>query len=65
MTDIKFITYPYTPIKNIKDEQILLKILEIRLRQVIMMIKDYKHLMELRYIHMEQMLLKYVKMIYF
>ena len=65
MTDIKFTTYPYTPIKNIKDEQILLKILEIRLRQVIMMIKDYKHLMELRYIHMEQMFLKYVKMIYF
>ena len=32
MTDIKFTTYPYTPIKNIKDEQILLKILEIRLR---------------------------------
>ena len=32
MTDIKFATYPYTPIENIKDEQILLKILEIRLR---------------------------------
>ena len=23
MTDIKFATYPYTPIKNIKDEYIL------------------------------------------
>ena len=23
MTDIKFATYPYTPIKNIKDEHIL------------------------------------------
>ena len=30
MTDIKFATYPYTPIKNIKDEQILLEILERR-----------------------------------
>ena len=30
MTDIKFATYPYTPIKNIKDKQIL----------EIMMIKD-------------------------
>ena len=31
MTDIKFATYPYTPIKNIKDEQDI----------EIMMIKDY------------------------
>ena len=28
---------------------------------VVMMIKDYKHLIELRHIHMVQMLLKYVK----
>ena len=31
MTDIKFKTYPYAPIKNVKDEQIL----------EIMMKKDY------------------------
>ena len=31
MTDIKFATYPYTPIKNIKDGYLL----------EIMMIKDY------------------------
>ena len=31
MTDIKFTTYPYAPIKNVKDEQIL----------EIMMKKDY------------------------
>ena len=45
MTDIKFATYPYTPIKNIKDEQ------DIRNN-------DDKRL---QYIYMEQMLLKYVK----
>ena len=33
----------------------------IRLPQVVMMIKDCKHLIGLQHIHMEQMLLKYVK----
>ena len=51
MADIKFATYPYTSIQNIKDEQIL----------EIVMIKNYKHLMELQHTHMEQMLLKYEK----
>ena len=51
MTDIKFATYSYTSIYNIKDEKIL----------EIVMIKDYKHLMELQHTHMEQMLLKYAK----
>ena len=45
MTDIKFATYLYTPIKNIKDEQ------DIR--------NDNDK--RLQYIYMEQMLLKYVK----
>ena len=34
----------------------------IRLDKVVMIIKDFKLLTELQHIHMEQMLLKYVKM---
>ena len=34
----------------------------IRLHLVVLMIKDYKHLIGLEHIHMEQMFLKYVKM---
>ena len=33
----------------------------IRLPQVVLMIKDYKYLIGLEHIHMEQMFLKYVK----
>ena len=33
----------------------------LRLPSVVMMIKDYKHLIGLQHIHMEEMLLKYVK----
>ena len=34
----------------------------IKLHLIVMMIRDYKHLIELQHIHMEQMLLKYVKL---
>ena len=49
MNDIKFATYPYTPIKNVKDEQIL---------EIVLSNNDDKRL---KHKHMEQMLLKYVK----
>ena len=34
----------------------------IKLHLIVMMIRDCKHLIELQHIHMEQMLLKYVKL---
>ena len=52
-------SYQNKDLKVKHNEYILKK--SIRMHEVVMMIKDYKLLIELEHIHMEQMLLKYVK----
>ena len=51
-------------IDNSKDLKVIIMFIQkklIRLRQALMMIRGYKHMIRLQHIHLEQMLLKYVK----